>query len=380
MKLKPKTLIQLESRPLDTSFEALFGVYQSVLGATTVGVYGHLAYQDVHQQVRVEQLMQVLNLQLNELQLAFEHLQQFELVRVFEKDEVLYLYLQAPLSTAGFLSHDVFGRIALKRFGPQNYERLRSTTRAGMDREGYREVRYALDRSFMQSWNDADEAQFTHSAEKSPVHSLNFDIKAFLQQASEFSFPMKKRTPEAIEGILEIGSIYGLSVPTMVRLVAAAHVENDASLDLEKVRKLAANEDVAATPQVDDVHQLPPVLFLKQLRNNVEPTKLEKYVLQNLLTTYRLAPPVINVLIEANYQHNHQTLHLRQLETLGLKWASLNIRTREEALEEVRKSFKPVRKRRVETVNLFETTEAEPMSADEEDAMLEAFKHLGGRS
>ena len=376
MKLKLDAHIHIEDAHPSHALDALFGVYQRILGTRTIGVYGYFKYAPKHQALLVETVLNDLNLQMMDFIQALEHLQQFELIRLFEHQERYWIHLIPPKSLHDFLSHDVFGRIALKQLGLETYERLRQNSLSKGLFEGYQELTFPLDKSFMQNWSALDEEHFKQ-AEPLPIPQLGFDIKRFLQQASDFTFPMKKRTAEAIGGIQEIGSVFGLSVDQMIRIVAAAHVENDAQLNLERVRKLAAKEEVTEISNPSDRYQLPPVVFLKQLRHYVEPTKLEKYVLQNLLSTYPLAPAVINVLVEANYQHNHENLHIRQLETLAVKWASLKIQTKEDALAQVQKSFKSTRLRRVEKPSLFEVKPHEDMSEAEEIAMLEAFKNLG---
>jgi len=379
MKFNVTQQFQIDDQSNDMHYDALFGVYQRILGASTIGVYGYLKQCPKHQTFTHESILLALNLQVTQVQLALMHLQQFELIRIFKKDERFVYQLKNPLSISAFLGHDVFGRIALKHLGSKDYEALRQQVQeTRLVLEDYEELSFPIDKSFMHKWDEHHEAYFTKSIQSQAVAHLSFDIKSFLMQCSEVLLPMKKRTPETIEAIKEIGSVYGLSVKTMKSLVGKAHVENDLKFNVEELRRLAAKEDKTVMPEVSHPYELPPVLFLKQLRNYIEPSKLEKYVIQDLLSTYRLSPQVINVLIDANYKHNQQTLHLRQLETIGMQWASLNIQSVEEAQVQVPKSYRNSRKRRVENMNQLDVLPSkDSLSLDEAEAIKEAFRKVG---
>ncbi len=379
MKFKETQLFQIDDQSNDMHYDALFSVYQRILGASTIGVYGYLKQCTKHQAFTHEIILQALNLSLSQVQQALMYLQQFELIRIFKKEDRFIYQLKNPLSISAFLVHDVFGRIALKYLGSKDYETLRQQVQeTSLVLEDYEELSFPIDKSFMHKWEASHEAYFTKSVQKQSLAHLSFDIKAFLMQCSEVLLPMKKRTPETVEAIKEIGAVYGLSVETMKSLVGKAHVENDLKFNVEELRRLAAKEDKTVIPEVTHPYELPPVLYLKQLRN-IEPSKLEKYVIHDLLSTYRLPPQVINVLIDANFKNNQQTLNLRQLETIGMQWASLSIQTIEEAQAQVPKSYRNSRKRRVENIQQLEVNHSESLSLDEQAAIKDAFRKVGGQ-
>ena len=122
------------------------------------------------------------------------------------------------------------------------------------------------------------------------------------------------------------------------------------------------------------------MLFLKKLRNEIEPTALEKYLLNQLVGTMGLSPNVVNVLVESSYKSNNQVLNTRHIEMIGMQWATLNIKTVDQAKKQVSSSFKSKSspsKRRVEQVTDYSSTETKVLTPEVEQRIIESFKRIG---
>lgn len=367
-------------------FKPLFKVYQRIIGPSALTLYGYLFYDNSPKNEKSHQdLCDALNITLAKLDQDLERLEQFNLIDIYVKyaSENSYVYkVNTPLTILEFLRNDVFGRLFLKQVGSSQYEyHLEEASTQCISTHGYEPLKHALDKTFMQTWSTLEENSFNGQTETVKTRTdLNFDIRNFLSECSQLLFPKRYRTELAIESIREIGSIYGLSVSRMIELVGKCYTENETTLNIKKLRKLASNELVQEYPSVESVYDYPPVLFLKKLRKDIEPTALEKYLLNQLIGSMGLSPNVVNVLIESSYKANHQTINTRNVEMIGMQWATLNIKTVDQAKKQASLNFKSgstTTKRRVEKVSDYTAIEQKALSLEEEEAIIESFRRIG---
>lgn len=386
MNLKPHDKFIIENTLECVDFKSLFKVYQRIIGPTALNLYGYLFYDVNPKNERNHQdLCDALNCTLSKLEQDIEKLEQFDLIKIFVKysSSNHYVYkINTPLSVLDFLKNDVFGRLFLKSVGSSQYEyHLEEASSQCISLSEYESIKHPLDKAFMQTWSALEENSFNGSTEPLKVRSdLSFDIKNFLSECSNLLFPKRYRTDSAIESIKEIGSVYGVSVPRMIELVGKCYAENETSLNVKRLRKMASNELVQEYPSVESIYDYPPVLFLKKLRKDIEPTALEKYLLNQLVGSMGLSPQVVNVLIEMSYKANHQTINTRNVEMIGMQWATLNIKTLDQARKQASVSFKSnttSSKRRVEKLSDYTVVEQKALSFEEENAIKEALAKIG---
>lgn len=386
MNLKAQDTYIVENTQDFIDFKSVFKVYQRLIGPSAVTLFGYLFYQDKHKNALTHQeLCDSLSCTLAKLDQDLELLEQFNLIEIYVKygikNEYIYRVL-APLSILDFLKNDVFGRLYLKQVGASQYEyQLEEASISNIDRREYEPIKHSFDKTFMQTWSAVEENSFSGQSEPIKTRTdLSFDVRSFLSECSLLLFPKRYRTESAIESIKEIGSIYGLSVSRMIELVGKCYVEAETSLNVKCLRKLASNETVQEYPKVESIYDYPPVLFLKKLRNEIEPTALEKYLLNQLVGTMGLSPNVVNVLVESSYKSNNQVLNTRHIEMIGMQWATLNIKTVDQAKKQVSSSFKSKSspsKRRVEQVTDYSSTETKVLTPEEEQRIIESFKRIG---
>ena len=383
LKVQDKYLVENTHDWVD--FKSVFKVYQRLIGPSAVTLYGYLFYEDLNKNEKSHQdICDALNCTLAKLDQDFERLVQFNLIDIYVKYGTFnqYIYkINQPLSVLNFLKNDVFGRLYLKQVGASQYEyQLEEASTHCIALSEYEPIKHSIDKTFMQTWSAVEENSFNGSTEPIKVRTdLGFDIRSFLSECSQLLFPKRYRTESAIESIKEIGSIYGVSVSRMIELVGKCYAENETSLNVKRLRKLASNEMVQEYPKVESIYDYPPVLFLKKLRKDIEPTALEKYLLNQLVGTMGLSPNVVNVLIESSYKSNHQVLNTRHVEMIGLQWATLNIKTVDQAKKQASTSFKSSSssKRRVEKVSDYTSVEQKTLSFEEENAIKEALSKIG---
>lgn len=383
LKVQDKYLIENTHDWVD--FKSVFKVYQRLIGSSAVTLYGYLFYDELNKNEKSHQdICDALNCTLAKLDQDFERLEQFNLIDIYVKYGTFnqYIYkINQPLSVLNFLKNDVFGRLYLKQVGASQYEyQLEEASTHCISLSEYEPIKHSIDKTFMQTWSVVEENSFNGNTEPIKARTdLGFDIRSFLSECSQLLFPKRYRTESAIESIKEIGSIYGVSVSRMIELVGKCYAENETSLNVKRLRKLASNEMVQEYPKVESIYDYPPVLFLKKLRKDIEPTALEKYLLNQLVGTMGLSPNVVNVLIESSYKSNHQVLNTRHVEMIGLQWATLNIKTVDQAKKQANTSFKSssTSKRRVEKVSDYTTVEQKTLSFEDENAIKEALSKIG---
>lgn len=384
LKVQDKYIVENSHDWVD--FKSIFKVYQRLIGPSALTLYGYLFYDVSNKNEKSHQdICDALNCTLAKLDQDFEHLEQFNLIDIYVKYGVFndYVYnINAPLSVLDFLKNDVFGRLYLKQVGASQYEyQLEEANSSSILLSEYDRIKHSFDKTFMQTWSSSEENSFNGNTE--PIKSrtdLSFDIRSFLSECSLLLLPKRYRTESAIEAIKEIGSIYGLSVSRMIELVGKCYAEDETNLNVKRLRKLASSEKVQEYPKVESIYDYPPVLFLKKLRKDIEPTALEKYLLNQLVGTMGLSPNVVNVLIESSYKYNHQTLNTRTVEMIGMQWATLNIKTVDQAKKQANVSFKSQSsntKRRVEKVSDYTSIEQKALSFEEENAIKEALSKIG---
>ena len=358
---------------LDRSFVRLYG---RLLGSDAYFLYEHLRHSVLNTQ-NFEALSQETGYPLAALVSGLEAILRCDLVDIHmhqEEHTHLIIDFKAPLNAQTFMNHDVLGRAYLKAVGPQHFEEMRSLyLGSSPHKEGYVKIEKDQNFKIAQDWSEKDEKIFSsNKIIKHELKQLSFDTQAFLNQCSSLMLPYDKRSEKSILGIAEIGSVYGISVSEMMVLVGKAYAKNDDQLDLDLLRKYAAKLPTQDGMVLSDPYEYPPVIFLKRLRNGLEPSALEKYLLVKLVSKDGLKPSVLNVLLEHHFHYYQSKINTKILEEMGLQMASQNISSKDEALVFVGQFNK--RKKRQEVKSTI--PEMQALSESEQAALKQALKSL----
>lgn len=329
-------------------------------------------------EMSLEELCLISAMNLSQVNSALDKLYQLQLIDLKvsnQQNRIIRCEFKRPLSSEVFITHDVLGRQLLKKLGSSSFEKLRvSIMGQNLSDEGFSDYKPDLNSSVMQSWSKEDEQSFQKtSVKKNDIKSLNFDLLAFLNECSPLILPDSLRSEATLLAISEIGAVYGINVKDMIYLVGKAYVMNDTELNLDKLRKLAAKVEVSEELNLEDVYQYPPALFLKRLRKGIEPSSLEKYLLVKLVSKDGLKTEVLNVLLESHFNQYHSKINTKVLEEVALQWAYQNIRTKEEAFENL-KSIK-TKGKRVEVKTDY-TNQSSSLSEEELKALEIALKNI----
>lgn len=358
---------------------SLFVVYQRLCGPVAIGLYGYLMQAELTGSSTHAQLAAELGLTHDQLKAALVSLEEVNLVdALYSSPKKTYRYvLRQPLSVSDALLHPVFGRAYLQVAGEGAYAALLGKVSSNLADEDYQRVTKSFDVGRLKRFDATQEAVFETQAE--PVDGLRFNLSEFSRRCSELVLPLALRTPQAMAGIAELGSVYGVSPVAMVRHVGKLITAKTTVLDLDALeRSLLKETPTLAIPE--DPYRLEPILFLKHLQNGMEPTDTEKRLISSLVVRQRLNPEVVNVLIEhALATSSDKSLKKSYVETIAASWSRLNITTKEQALNHIQSpktTAKP--KGKVEPVPQY-PSDSTTLSDPELEALKARLRHLGDK-
>lgn len=359
---------------------SLFLVYLRLCSPTAIGVFGYLMQANLSQPVTHAQLAAELGLSHDQLSAVLTSLEEINLVdALYSNPKKTYRYvLRQPLSVTDALSHPVLGRAYLQAAGQDAYEALLTRAHADLNDADFQRVTKSFDVGRLQRFDAQHEALFEN--QPIPITNLTFNLSEFSRRCSELILPLALRTSDVMNGIAELGSVYGVSPMAMVRHVGKVLRPSATSVDLIALEQSLLKES-PKVQQVDDPYRLEPILFLKHLQKGVEPTDTEKRLISGLVMRMRLNPEVVNVLIEhALTSSNDKSLKKAYVETIAASWVRLNITTKDQALAHIQNP-KPVTrsKKRVEPIPEYTPEATSNLSEAELEALKARLRKLGDK-
>lgn len=270
-------------------------------------------------------------------------LEQYMLLKTFyDGTKNRYCYqLQEPLSPMNFLSHDVFGRMYMKKMGKQIFEHMkRSFTEDREDLSEYQEITAHI-RDLFQNWNERQEQQFTQLRPDLPQATVRFRFDRFLNDLSTMILPLSERTKENLDFIAAKADVYGVDEKEMQKLVGKSMDLKTNRLDRYKLVRFLQQSQKEFTKQIEDPYQLPPVRFLQEKQKGIPVSRTDQNLIDHVLfEQYHFEPQLINVLIEYVLERCHQTLRRNYVEKVASTWVRLGIDTKEKALRQIEEEAK----------------------------------------
>ena len=359
---------------------SLFLVYQRLCDPVAIGVFGYLMHADLSEPLTHAQLAADLGISDAVLSASLTSLEEVNLVdALYSSPKKSFRYvLKPPLPIAEVLSHPVLGRAYLQTAGEPAYEALLSRAHAQVNDEDYQRVTKSFDVQRLQRYDARQEAVF--EPKTTPLGGLTFNTGEFTRKCSELILPLALRTPDVMNAITELGSIYGVSPMAMIRHIGKVVKPSSSSVDVialeQSLLKESPKVSVPANP-----YRLEPVLFLKHLQNGVEPTDTEKRLISGLVVRMRLNPEVVNVLIEhALATSTDKSLKKAYVETIAASWVRLNITTKDQALAHIQGPKSTSKsKKRVEPIPDYASETANNLSDDDLEALKARLRKLGDK-
>ncbi len=319
-------------------FSVLRLLYQPLIGEQSIALYETLVALAMSPVPIKNHLLihKLSSLSLEAIEASRIQLEQYLLLKTFyDGTKNCYLYqLQEPLSGSTFLSHDVFGRMYLRKMGKQVYEYMkRNFAKNREDKGAYQEVTAHI-RELFQDWNERQEQQFSDLRPVLPKPSVHFRFERFLNDLSPMILPLSERTKENLDFIAAKADIYGVDEKEMQKLVGKSMDLKTNRLNHRKLERYLQQSQKEFTKQIEDPYQLPPVRFLQEKQKGIAVSRADQNLIDHILfEQYHFEPQLINVLIEYVLERCHQTLRRNYVEKVASTWVRLGIDSKEKALQ-----------------------------------------------
>lgn len=328
------------------SYSSLHLLYFPLIGNDAMQVYHTmtaiaLCKQEIHNHLL---LTSITGLNMDAVEKSRHVLEQYLLMKTFyhAKDNAYIYQVFMPKDGQSFLRHEVFGRLYMKKMGRQVYEFNKlSFAKRQEDRDGYQEITIPFTNILKGEWQDAEETQFLKMKPEQDLlyqndMPLSFNYDRFLNGFSKTLFPLTQRNEKNLRQIGELATIHGIDEMMMRKLVSQSMNLKDNTLNLEQLKKKTRDAQ-SVYQEVDQKHpyQMPPVQFLQMRQRGVALSSSDKYLIETLITEFRLIPEVVNVLIEYVLEKTNQRFTKSYVQKVASVWVRLNIDSADKALQHI---------------------------------------------
>ena len=200
--------------------------------------------------------------------------------------------------------------------------------------------------------------------------NTNFDFDFLVSSIPKNLISEKAFTKDIEELILNLSFIYDIDALKMVNIIKTC-INEKGLINKEELRKNCRNyyqfDNGGLLPSVVDNTQpeflrkplgdnskrakiiydfetISPRCLLKSRNNQMEPTKRDLKLIEDLIVEYGLKPGVVNVLIDYTLKVNNKKLNRNLIETIAGQWQRLKIETVDEAMQACEKEHKKWKK------------------------------------
>jgi replication initiation and membrane attachment protein len=282
---------------------------------------------------------------IDQLENARIQCERAHLIRTYKKsvgERDFYIWqVELPLIIADLLTHEVLGRRLYNVVGKARFDTIKQTY--GKDANGFTDFK-AISASFkaedLIGWDEEFEQYFQQAKPKtSPTTNLEikFDTQKFLRDISPLAFPVSARSGENIRLIEECATIYGISEEDMRMLVSRCIRLKDQSLDTEKLKQKVRSFKGINPVLPQDPYTASSIAFLQSKQNGIAVSSADKKLIEHLILEMKLAPEVVNVLLEYVLANNQMRLSRSYVEKIAATWVRLQVSNKEEALAQTHK-------------------------------------------
>ncbi len=329
-----------------TMIRTLYTVYQPVMNANAVSLYLSLYYSE-QVDLQWSAITQATGLYIDTLEQARRLLEQFQLLKVYEKQKMLYLQLIQPLSLKAFLTHDVYGRYFVNVCGKDAFQALLGQCHSENEiPDDAREISAAFDIGALNAWSAELEDVFNTAPQTLSSSSPYFNVESYLRRTTDLVFPQAMRTPERIRRIDELGNLYRVNEKEMHAFVGKAINTETGSFDVDYLERLIRRSPIKIKGVPEDPYSLTPPEFLQWKQPNIPLVDADLKLIEQLLSDFKLEPSVVNVLIEYVLETNDSNLSASYVQKIAAAWSRKGIHSKDEALQHIEKlDQKAVQKR-----------------------------------
>lgn len=397
MALKPKDTYRIECAGglSEDSIQSLMMLYQPLVGGDAMLVYLTLFSESKTQKSQSfhSRLLSLMNnIPCDVFEKARIRLEEYKLLRTYEKESQgrnSYVYvLNAPLNADHFLQINAYMGRYREVMGRTETDATVTRFESGnLSLSGYKDITVPV--KHLKSYDNDYTVTYTKVKPKynfsdDEAIDIHFDYEKFIASTSTLVFPAELRTTENMALIGRMATVYGLSVDTVRKIVMRCVNMEDVTFHSDRFRILCAKAKPEAVI-TDDPYALPPVSFLQAKQNGAMVTMTDKKMLSRLSEEMHFSNEVINILIEYVLASSDNRLSGTYVDKVAGQWARDGVKTKEDALKEVKKassSHSMKRHIKVETPSYLKDadnagkTETSHLSEEEKEAIRRLQKEM----
>jgi len=394
----------------DLDKKVLIDLYQPIIGNKAISLY-YTFLNDLDKNIYSSELthyhlLSVMQLSLDEINIARERLEAVGLVKTYFKKGNInnYVYmLYSPLTPNEFLNHPMLNVVLYNNLGKKEYEKIVEAYKMPrINLKDYDDISLSFEDVFTSvpssSFFQNEDLISKNKNEIKFKNEVDFSLLIEGLKISEKAF-----TKEVRYLITTLSYLYNIDILTMQNLIKSSLTEKG-SIDKEYLRKACRN-----FYQFENSGNLPTLIHTKQPEHlkspagdtskkalmiytfeNTNPYQFikSKYkdgkvitrdlnLIESLLIDLKLTPGVVNVLLDYVLRTNNQKLNKAYIETIASSWKRLGIETVEEAMNQCIKAYnKKSKQTKKEVVPSWfnEQIEKKELDKEEENELVELFK------
>lgn len=323
-------------------------------------------------------LLSLLGCTLMDLEKARNRLEEYLLLKTYERQGQYVYVLKMPLSTEAFLQSASFYGLYQKEVGEKEACATEMMYADAVSLSGYREVTHpVVYRGTMPVERPLTKPNYVFRAEPDTVA---FDYEHFFAITTALVFPIALRTRENLYQIGRLATVYGISAERMHLLVGKAVDLAKQSLNLEKLKMLCAKEN-PSTEITGDIYAMSPLSFLQSRMHGANVPYVDRKLLEHLAMDMHFSNEVINVMVEYILKVSDNKLVSSFVDMVAGEWAREGISDRKAAQKKAAKGLKKTARGRMDVLPAYlqkkEAKSVKQVSVTERKQLQKALQETG---
>lgn len=318
-----------------------------------------------------------MHMSIEEFIVSRKKLEAIGLLKTYVKEDSVnnYLYeLYSPISASEFFNHPILNIVLYNNIGKKEYEKLVNYFKLPkINTSSYKDITASFNDVFasipLTSYEIINDNIRKTNKLKLRINT-NFDFDFLIESIPKNIINSKAFTKEIKELVLNLSFIYDIDVLRMSNIIKTC-INEKGLIAKDELRKNCRNfyqfDNGGLLPSVVDNTQpeflrkpigdnsnrakiiydfetISPRNLLKSRNNQMEPTKRDLKLIEDLVVSYGLKPGVVNVLLDYCLKVNNKKLNRSFIETIAGQWQRLKIETVDEAMMACEKKHKKYRK------------------------------------
>ena len=318
-----------------------------------------------------------MHMSIEEFIVSRKKLEAIGLLKTYVKEDSVnnYLYeLYSPISASEFFNHPILNIVLYNNIGKKEYEKLVNYFKLPkINTSSYKDITASFNDVFasipLTSYEIINDNIRKTNKLKLRINT-NFDFDFLIESIPKNIINSKAFTKEIKELVLNLSFIYDIDVLRMSNIIKTC-INEKGLIAKDELRKNCRNfyqfDNGGLLPSVVDNTQpeflrkpigdnsnrakiiydfetISPRNLLKSRNNQMEPTKRDLKLIEDLVVSYGLKPGVVNVLLDYCLKVNNKKLNRSFIETIAGQWQRFKIETVDEAMMACEKEHKKYRK------------------------------------